>query len=355
VSGEWTIDNQADGLKERIQLMVKAALEADAELKKSKIESTAAAPESPVLEGEDPIYADIQDLDDPDEQPMWRQLRHEIWQQFGTWTDLDEDLFNSGEEKLADELCQTIAHSLIRQRERLFDLCDQLIGQQINVHCPPGTHEDEWDFEALNIAMGNIFGCEFGLTLDGQDQNDLANQSWGIAEKRVSERVEELDRLLLLYFIRHFSLEEIDQRWIEHLTTMDHLRQGIGLRGYGQKDPKKEYKKEGFDLFSEMMEIIQANSCRKIFHVQIEREDKSIPELQANKRTMRESHAEAQPSLGGNGEGAFGDASDGGKTAAEKQKTVRRDKPKVGRNDPCPCGSGKKYKKCHGREGQAQL
>ena len=135
---------------------------------------------------------------------------------------------------------------------------------------------------------------------------------------------------------------------------MDHLREGIYLRGYGQKDPKKEYKKEGFELFGQMMANIQVNVARKIFHVQIEREraDEDIPELKAKQREMNAVHASSDGAgeTESGGSSAYGDAADGGKSN-QKQQTVRRDKPKVGRNDPCPCGSGKKYKKCCGRPG----
>jgi preprotein translocase subunit SecA len=139
---------------------------------------------------------------------------------------------------------------------------------------------------------------------------------------------------------------------------MDQLRQGIYLRGYGQKDPKKEYKKEGFDMFSVMMQQIQANACMNVFRVQLRREEDEIPALQAKERRMQAVHPAVDSSAGeeragGNGESesVYGDAADGGKQAPQKQQTVRRTEPKVGRNDPCPCGSGKKYKKCHGRQG----
>jgi preprotein translocase subunit SecA len=97
-----------------------------------------------------------------------------------------------------------------------------------------------------------------------------------------------------------------------------------------------------------MMQNIQVNTGRKLFRVQIQRDDAEIPVLRAKQRQMTASHASE-----GDGSSAYGNAADGGKAGTEKQKTVRRDKPKVGRNDPCPCGSGKKFKKCHGREDEA--
>ncbi len=187
----------------------------------------------------------------------------------------------------------------------------------------------------------------------------MAEQVWKALEKRLGERMEELSRPWLMYFSRHFCLEEIDHQWIDHLKAMEHLREGIYLRGYGQKDPKKEYKREGFELFAQMMQNILVNTARKLFRVQIQRQEAEIPAMQAKQRRTVESHAAAATSGAETvgqvaqepaGSSAYGKAADGAAQAAAKQKTVRRDQPKVGRNDPCPCGSGKKYKKCHGRE-----
>ena len=197
-----------------------------------------------------------------------------------------------------------------------------------------------------------MFNCEIKIPRRNVSRQDLAEKAWKQVEKRIDEREEELGRPFLLYFARHFMLEEIDSQWIDHLKSMDHLREGIGLRGYGQKDPKKEYKKEGFDLFGAMMDNININAAKSIFHVMIKREEEEIPELKDKQRAMTASHPDAR---GGAeepaGSSAYGDAADGGKQRPQKQETVRRDRPKVGRNDPCPCGSGKKYKKCHGRPG----
>jgi len=184
------------------------------------------------------------------------------------------------------------------------------------------------------------------------------DQTWPEVEKQLTKREKELSRAWLMYFLRHFYLEEIDQQWIEHLKTMDALREGIGLVGYGQKDPKKEYKKVGFTLFSEMMDRIQENVIKKVFHVQIKREEEAIPALQQKERQMIE-RGVADKSEDDDVE----NAADGiervkrgkARTAGDGPTTapVKRERPKVGRNDPCPCGSGKKYKKCHGKDEEA--
>jgi len=138
-------------------------------------------------------------------------------------------------------------------------------------------------------------------------------------------------------------LQAIDQQWKDHLLSMDHLRQGIGLRGYGQKDPKQEYKKEGYEMFVQMTWRVKSAVIGNVLRLQLVRQE-SAEEIEARRlaaqrkalQRITASHAAAA---------ADGDE---GERPRPKQETVVRAHPKVGRNDPCPCGSGKKYKKCHG-------
>ena len=154
-------------------------------------------------------------------------------------------------------------------------------------------------------------------------------------------------------------LEEIDQQWIEHLKTMDGLREGIGLQGYGQKDPKQEYKKAGFSLFNEMMQRISENAANKVFRVipQAQAQARPVPVIEETEREMIEKGVadksddatdQAAQAEAGAKRAKARTAGDGATTAP-----VKRERPKVGRNDPCPCGSGKKYKKCHGKDEEA--
>src|SRR6185312_10891537 len=180
----------------------------------------------------------------------------------------------------------------------------------------------------------------------------ISEKLWTDVETWIKARETELGTLVFFFFARHFYLEEIDAQWIDHLKSMDQLREGIGLRGYGQKDPKIEYKKEGFDMFRQMMDRISANVSYKLFRLRLERQqqpaqgaqqqqaqrEEKLPEFKHKERRMVAQHASAG---GGGGDGQAA-------AEPEKQKTVVREKPKVGRNEPCPCGSGKKYKKCHG-------
>jgi preprotein translocase subunit SecA len=124
-------------------------------------------------------------------------------------------------------------------------------------------------------------------------------------------------------------LQTVDALWKDHLLAMDHLKEGIGLRGYGQKNPLQEYQREGFDMFQAMMARLDADVVEKLFTVQLAREE-DVERMEQKRR--------AAPMV----------MSHGGEAAAAKPETVRRDAEKVGRNDPCICGSGKKYKKCCG-------
>jgi preprotein translocase subunit SecA len=301
-----------------------------------------------------------------DTRPLWRVLRGELWRQFGTLLDLEKRV-EGDREAMIDWVAERVGVSLVQQRERIYDLCEHLIGVAIDQFCSLEKPDDEWDLEGLEEALEEQFATEF--TLQNAARDELAAQAWKIVETRMEEREKELSRAWLMYFSRRFFLEEIDQQWIDHLKTMDALREGIGLMGYGQKAPKKEYKKQGYELFQDMMARIQLNVGQKIFKVEVRREADPIPALEAKKRQMEErgaagkfdEEAEQAANAGGaatagaggkrkKGGGARGQAARGNAAVAPPAETVRRDKPKVGRNDPCPCGSGKKYKTCHGKD-----
>ncbi|HET9626835.1 MAG TPA: SEC-C metal-binding domain-containing protein, partial [Kofleriaceae bacterium] len=235
----------------------------------------------------------------------------------------------------------------------------------------PEVADDEWDWDELEDALEEQFATQFEI--DHGTPDEVGAQVWPKIEERLAEREKELSRPWLMYFLRDFSLTEIDEQWIEHLKTMDALREGIGLQGYGQKDPKKEYKKIGFDMFREMTDRIQANTVTKLFRVQIQRDEEQVPQIHQKERQLEEhgvadknddevaASGEAAPNAQARranrgrpaGRAAAGGAAGGAAEAEAKGETVRRERPKVGRNDPCPCGSGKKYKKCHGKDEEA--
>ncbi len=264
------------------------------------------------------------------------QFRSAIYRQFGTYPEVTGITENRTE--TLDRLADDIAALLIQQRERILDLAEEVLTDLVDASCPENTHAEDWDFEGLRAGLKERFAFEPAINTKGLlERNKLAEVLWSDLEKVIEAREQEFGLPFFLYFARHFMLEEIDQRWIEHLRNMEALREGIHLRGYGQKDPKQEYKKEGFVIFGAMMVSINRNVCEKLFHIQIRREEtetaaQNLAQSKKRPRRMVES-----------GGGSAAPAS-----APEEPHPVRRESPKVGRNDPCPCGSGKKYKKCHG-------
>ena len=158
---------------------------------------------------------------------------------------------------------------MIQQRERMLDLCEEILQGVVDEHCPPHAHAEDWDLDALRAGTKERFGFE--PTIDEgkiMEREALVEALWADVEKVIDAREAELSLPGLLFYCRRFYLQEIDDRWIEHLKSMEALREGIGLRAYGQKDPKQEYKKEGFVIFGEMMRNIGRNVCEKVFHMQ---------------------------------------------------------------------------------------
>jgi preprotein translocase subunit SecA len=266
-------------------------------------------------------------------------LRSEIYRNFGAYPDptgVVEDRMGT-----LDRLAGEVGSSMIQQRERLLDLCEQILQEIIDQSCPANAHAEDWDLDALRAGIKERFN--FQPSIDESkvmEREALENSIWDDIEKVIEAREAELSLPQLLFWARRFFLQEIDERWIDHLKGMEALREGIGLRGYGQKDPKQEYKKEGFKIFGEMMDGIGRNVCEKLFHIEVQ--DNSAQQQAQQQRKARrviESGGGAEPKAA---------RGDGSQAAQEEGKPMRRDQPKVGRNDPCPCGSGKKYKKCHG-------
>ena len=338
-SGDWTIES----LTPEIKPLLEKQIETIKQRVKERDEKIAA--------GEDIA----------DTRAGWRVLRASIWQQYGVLLDL-EKRYDQENKELIEWATKEVCASLIQQRERMYDLADQKMAAIIEQSLPSDVPDDEWDWDELEDTLGEMFKTDFELTPGTPDE--AATQIWPIIETRLAEREKELTRPMLMYCQRAFYLEEIDQQWIEHLKTMEALREGIGLQGYGQKDPKKEYKKAGFSLFGEMMDRIQTNVVTKLFQVQIQRDE--APEIREKERQLVEKGA-ANKSEEENAEQDAAAAAAaraqprrrGGRPVAQadgeqpKGETVRRERPKVGRNDPCPCGSGKKYKKCHGKDEEA--
>jgi preprotein translocase subunit SecA len=232
-------------------------------------------------------------------------------------------------------------------REHLLDLVEDLVLDMVSNTCPEGTSPAKWDLDALSTLVRDQFGIaiQFGGTSGraAEARSAIEEQVYNVVEKAYRKKEEELGRdadgvPVLRRWEQYIYLQSIDQLWKDHLLAMDHLRQGIGLRGYGQKDPKQEYKKEGYEMFVQMTWRVKSAVVGNILRLQLVRQE-TAEEIEAKrlalsrKQRMFETH---------------GAQADGDARKPVKQETVVRTEPKVGRNDPCPCGSGKKYKKCHG-------
>ncbi len=223
------------------------------------------------------------------------------------------------------------------------DLHDMMAGSvesSLNVYCPPDQYPEEWDVKGLTEVMQNQFGLD--VTQGKQDDGDSLRDAGRDAlledlrthvRDAYTKKEQELGPDLMRFLEKTFMLQVIDHHWKDHLLGMDHLRDGIGLRGYGQKDPLIEYKREGFDLFAGLMERIKSDTLDRLFHVQAVRHEGDQPASPPEPVISR-----PQPKLTLNR----------GEEPVAAQAPVHRTENKVGRNDPCPCGSGKKYKKCHG-------
>jgi preprotein translocase subunit SecA len=147
---------------------------------------------------------------------------------------------------------------------------------------------------------------------------------------------------VMRHFERAIMLQSLDIHWREHLSALDHLRQGIHLRGYAQKNPKQEYKREAFELFAAMLDAIKLEVTQVLMTVQVRSEsDVEAVEAAPAPGNVQYHHADYDEALAS--------SSDGGEATSQEHKPFVRNEQKIGRNDPCPCGSGKKYKQCHGR------
>jgi preprotein translocase subunit SecA len=206
-------------------------------------------------------------------------------------------------------------------KDRLFSMIDEVIDELLLIYCPEEKHLEEWDMKGIKDALYGVFSVSPELSPDNREsfREFLTAAVRHAYEKKESEITSDLMR----YLEKVIMLQVIDSQWKDHLLGMDHLKEGIGLRGYGQKDPLVEYKKEAFDVFAEMTSRISTEIVTKLFKIQVQ-----------TKETIRKEPVQQKPVSYNRGEGS-------------SVQTVRRAK-KVGRNDPCPCGSGRKFKKCCG-------
>jgi len=256
------------------------------------------------------------------------------------------------------------------QKERVIEIIGGILATFIDLRCPERAHMSAWNWAGLETDILTQFGVKIRteelMNLDRRQVEEDINQQ---LIKKYLEKESMVGPELMRETERMIMLNVIDNQWKDHLLSMDHLKEGIGLRGYGQKDPLIEYKKESYVLFQDMMDRIEDETIRWLFFMQrVEGDqvpggvpDVPHPELWADE----EEDEETEPAIVGVSQAAQNSMLDltrniqrkkerelaqlqfvGGESSGQKQPVIAAEK--VGRNDPCPCGSGKKYKKCHG-------
>ena len=217
-----------------------------------------------------------------------------------------------------------------------YDLLSDITRQYLN----PDVSPDDWDVDNYTLQVKTIydFNAESeGINIPNMTSQEVVDAIWERLKVKYETKEEQIGPEAMRTYERIIMLNIIDAQWKDHLLSLDHLKQGIGLVGYGQKDPLVEYKKQSFDLFQEMLDRIDTATIRSLFNLQV------VSEQAAENLQQRRARRPAALRFTGPNQGAAPAGEEEGKI-----KTVVRDQPKVGRNEPCPCGSGKKYKKCHG-------
>ncbi len=218
-----------------------------------------------------------------------------------------------------------------------YDLLSDLTRQYLN----PDVSPDDWDIVNYKIQIKTIYDLDSDserIEIQNMTSQEVVDAIWERLKVKYEKKEQQIGPEAMRTYERIIMLNIIDAQWKDHLLSLDHLKQGIGLVGYGQKDPLVEYKKQSFDLFQEMLDRIDTTTIRSLFNLQVVSEQ--APETLQQRRAARRP---ASLRFTGPNQGAAPAGEEDGKI-----KTVIRDQPKVGRNEPCPCGSGKKYKKCHG-------
>ena len=255
---------------------------------------------------------------------------------------------------------------VVDTKDYLMALAEELLEEQVDRFAGKALDHEEHDIPALIREISRVFGVDTqtleALELEEKNTDEIADTVWALIKTSYTEKETLVGADLLRRIERDIMLQIVDSQWKDHLYSLDHLKEGIGLRGYGQRDPLVEYKKESYGLFQDMKARIEEEMVRYLFWLRPVIGEGSeagadIPPRPSPRRpppasvTLNHPAAEAVPAFAGaaRSSSAARQAPTPARTGGDDViKTVKRDEPKVGRNDPCPCGSGKKYKKCHG-------
>jgi preprotein translocase subunit SecA len=239
---------------------------------------------------------------------------------------------------------------------RIAELRSGVVGDLFRTYVPEESVEEQWDIGALEGALKADFNLGLPVRTWLEKEPDLTDD---VLLERIAEKAGEAYAAKVppgadssfRQYERYVMLQILDGHWREHLAALDHLRQGIHLRGYAQKNPKQEYKREAFELFGAMLESVKLEVIKTLTAVEIRTQDDIKPDDEQHVENLKPHHPssgggmeETEAGLGDNSDLALAEAA----TRKKAQPAVRHTQ-KVGRNDPCPCGSGKKYKHCHGK------
>jgi preprotein translocase subunit SecA len=249
-------------------------------------------------------------------------------------------------------------------RGYLMSLAEGLVDGLVDTHANRESNPELWDLAALRLAVGELFAAEptalETLELESSTPAQMTDEIFALAVERYEEKEKTpgLDPSLLRRVERDVMLQIVDAQWKDHLYSLDHLKEGIGLRGYGQRDPLVEYKKESFTLFQAMKDRIDEDMVRYLWRVRPVVSEGGAeppapvrqPPRKAPALTFSGGSSSAGPMTASRSASATATGPRPSRTGGDDAplKPIRRDEPKIGRNDPCYCGSGKKYKKCHG-------
>ncbi len=266
------------------------------------------------------------------------------------------------------------------QRDYVLGIAEDVARELVNTSCPREQHPDQWNTTQFLAEVNSQFGIDakaYGADPTALTHDQLGDATAEAVVKRYEEKEQQFGADLMRWLERRIILDVVDSQWKDHLLSLDHLKEGIGLRGYAQKDPIVEFKKEAFVLFEDMMARIDNETIRYLFHIQIQQGEQPGQPAQPRPEPPRPPAQTLQQRTGGAQAAVASAAARAGEPPPQRLPDVARQlerrqqrqqkdlqyqtgaaqaeppKPvraaaKVGRNDPCPCGSGKKYKKCHG-------
>ncbi|MGL4601646.1 MAG: SEC-C metal-binding domain-containing protein, partial [Plesiomonas sp.] len=245
--------------------------------------------------------------------------------------------------------------AIYEQRNELLDadevgatidaIRDDVVGAVIDQYIPPQSLEEMWDVPGLEHRLHNDFDLTLPIGQWLEEDNNLHEEVLreriqAEALKLYREKEDVVGESMMRHFEKGVMLQTLDTLWKEHLAAMDHLRQGIHLRGYAQKNPKQEYKRESFEMFTEMLETLKLDVISTLSKVRV-RMPEEVEQVDVQRRVEAERIAQKQQYSHSEVESALTENSDGSGSLVRAER-------KVGRNELCPCGSGKKYKQCHG-------